>query len=409
VKVRLKRVVTLVTSCDASENRPFVALDTVESGTGRLLTNEIPERSCSDAGVASVEIGDVLFGKLRPYLAKSWLADRPVFASTELLCLRAEASLEPAWLAYLCLSRPFVEWATATSDGTKMPRTGWDKLGEIWVDLPDKGMQRETVDYLDAETARIDSLVAKKRRMIQLLEEQAASWTVGLIVGDGLRGRPSVSGLYSAVPMEWTETCLRHLGCDVQTGPFGSQLHAGDYVEGGWPVVNPMNIVGGEITRVEDMTISVEKRTELARHILRPGDIVFARRGEMGRAGLVTSDQDGWLCGTGSLRLRIRGKSLSPQYLKLLLETRVARSYFEIESVGSTMDNLNSEIVLAFPTLVPPLPEQDRIVNDVACRRSRAAAPSRRLARQIDLLTEHRQALITAAVTGELDIPGLAA
>jgi type I restriction enzyme S subunit len=277
------------------------------------------------------------------------------------------------------------------------------------VPLPPLATQRAIADYLDAETLRIDALVAKKRRMIELLDEQEVSRSVRFVTGGEVAGTPSRSGLYGQVPTGWVETALRHLGCEVQTGPFGSQLHAEDYVMDGWPVVNPLNIVDGNIIAVDNMTISEAKRSELARHVLRAGDIVFGRRGEMGRAGLVTASQEGWLCGTGSLRLRLHSHHLIPPYLKLLLQTPAARAYFELASVGSTMDNLNSEIVLALPTLVPPLEVQARVVAEIKQRGDLNDRILVRLAMQIERLVEHRRALITAAVTGQLDIPGVAA
>ncbi len=340
------------------------------------------------------------------------VADLPgVVCGYHLALLRPSQEVDGRYLFWALTSRLSREQFSASANGITRFGLRYDSFGEVRVPLPPLACQCAIADYLDRETARIDALIEKKRRMIELLEEQTHAWSVRLVLGDlgGTKGSTSPSGLYRVVPDGWKETALRHLHCSVQTGPFGSQLHAEEYVEGGWPVVNPMNLVEGEISAVETMTVSDQKRTELARHILAPGDIVFGRRGEMGRAGLAEEAHRGWLCGTGSLRLRLRSTLITPTYLKLLLETPVARAYFELASVGSTMDNLNSEIVLALPTLVPPIATQDRIVEDVHARRETAEALRGRLERQIGLLQEHRQALITAAVAGELDVPGVAA
>jgi type I restriction enzyme S subunit len=170
-----------------------------------------------------------------------------------------------------------------------------------------------------------------------------------------------------------------------------------------------MNIVKSSIEAVSGMTVSDDKRNELRRHVLTRGDIVFGRRGEMGRAGLVEERHAGWLCGTGSLRLRITGERILPEYLKHVLGTAPARAYFELASVGSTMDNLNSEIVLAFPCIVPPLDAQHEIVWQVASLDESIRGLRDPIVRQIALLRERRQALITAAVTGELEVAGVAA
>ena len=102
MKVRLKTVARLVTDISEFGPLPFVALDSVESETGRLLRGtELPEIEAPNSERQSVEPGDVLFGKLRPYLAKTWLADRRVYASTELMCLRPSQAVQPRWLGYL--------------------------------------------------------------------------------------------------------------------------------------------------------------------------------------------------------------------------------------------------------------------------------------------------------------------
>jgi type I restriction enzyme, S subunit len=320
---------------------------------------------------------------------------------------------EPRFVHHLLRTRLYI--SEYERRGKFMPPSqfdiSWEQFRSIEVLLPPRQVQRAIADFLDAETVRIDALIEKKQRMVELLDERLNSYRVRTVLGmtRDVQLRQSPSGLYGLVPTSWAETSLRHLGCEVQTGPFGSQLHAEDYIEGGWPVVNPMNLVGGTITPTPSMAISDEKRAELSRHILRAGDIVFGRRGEMGRAGLVGQYETGWLCGTGSLRLRLVGSYLSPTYLKLLLETPPARAYFELASVGSTMDNLNSEIVLDFPTLVPTLSEQDSIASAVAEMLGAVNRLGMALGRQLSIARERRQALITAAVTGELDIPGMAA
>jgi len=423
VSVRLRHVAAINPSTPEFElvpdtaELPFLPLEAVWPGD-RLDTTRRQPKAAVSSGYTRFREGDILLPKITP----TFQADRTVIAigleggvgagTTELHVVRAGSDADVRYLCYLLSSKKFLDEGEASMIGVAgQKRVPDDCLRDLPVPVVDLRRQRAIADYLDRETARIDALIAKKRRMIELLEEQTHAWSVRLVLGDlgGTKGSTSPSGLYRVVPDGWKETALRHLHCSVQTGPFGSQLHAEEYVEGGWPVVNPMNLVEGEISAVETMTVSDQKRTELARHILAPGDIVFGRRGQMGRAGLAEEAHRGWLCGTGSLRLRLRTTLITPTYLKLLLETPVARAYFELASVGSTMDNLNSEIVLALPTLVPPIATQDRIVEDVHARRETTEALRGRLERQIGLLQEHRQALITAAVTGELEIPGVAA
>lgn len=274
-------------------------------------------------------------------------------------------------------------------------------IEQLTIPLPSLDEQRRIVKYLDRETARIDDVIDKKRRFVKALESRLAAATEELVLGLDIPGTPARSRHFTHVPPGWRETILGHLSCHVQTGPFGSQLHASDYIEGGWPVVNPANLRGGIIRPNPAMTVADDKRTELARHLLQPGDIVFGRRGEMGRAGLVTDREAGWLCGTGSLRLRLTDERLSATYLKVLLETQALRDYFELNSIGSTMDNLNTEIVLAVPLLVPPIEAQELIVQHYHRLAAGTGSLVERLERQEELVLEHRRSLITEAVASE--------
>ena len=370
------------------------------------FTNAVEE-----IGYQGVRSGDLVIHSMDGFAGAIGVSESDGKASPVVHCYRPSASVDVRYYAYLLRDLAICGFVTSLAKGIRERSTAFDveTFRSLVLPVPPLATQRAIADYLDTETARIDALITKKQRMIEVLEERTNSAFLEGVLGERLQGRNSLSGYFALVPDGWSETSLRHLGCEVQTGPFGSQLHAGDYIQDGWPVVNPMNIIKGSIEPVATMTVSNETRDELSRHILRPGDIVFGRRGEMGRAGLVEERHAGWLCGTGSLRLRLTGGYLLPEYLKLLLGTAPARAYFGLASVGSTMDNLNSEIVLAFPCLVPPLETQRKVIREAAMIEVRSQRLRDRVEQQVSLLLERRQALITAVVTGEFEVPGVAA
>jgi len=162
----------------------------------------------------------------------------------------------------------------------------------------------------------------------------------------------------------WVREPLRHLLVHLQTGPFGSSLHQSDYVAGGTPVINPASIVDGRIVPSLKMAVGADTVTRLASFKLREGDIVLARRGEMGRCAVVTSVETGWLCGTGSLILRFP-PTIVPKFMALLLGSPGVRTYLGGSAVGSTMQNLNQSILMNLLVNLPPVPEQHRIVAKV--------------------------------------------
>ena len=166
------------------------------------------------------------------------------------------------------------------------------------------------------------------------------------------------------LPPGWGLARLIQLVMAIQTGPFGSSLHKSDYQRGGTPVVNPASIKDGCIKPIEEMAIGTDTLKRLESYKLNAGDIVMARRGEMGRCAVVTEQEDSWLCGTGSLVLRMPNSFHAP-FLAMVIGAPEAREYLGGASVGATMQNLNQSILARMPVGVPPLSEQRRIVAKV--------------------------------------------
>lgn len=165
----------------------------------------------------------------------------------------------------------------------------------------------------------------------------------------------------------WRETTLGEV-CDevngiIQTGPFGSQLHQSDYSEFGTPVVMPKDIIEGRIDSRGIARISMEHIERLSRHKLLYGDIVYGRRGDIGRQAFITEEQAGWLCGTGCLRLSLGDSVLDPFFLHYYLRQDKVVSWITNQAVGATMPNLNTGILRSVPVRFPPLPTQQRIAG----------------------------------------------
>lgn len=276
----------------------------------------------------------------------------------------------------------------AVTTGANIQHIGSDGLKDLRIHVPQLEEQWRIADFLDDRVARIDQIITARRAQLssqQLLHESQKE-----------------AVLYREANTLIVE--LRRLDCLVQTGPFGSQLHSDEYVDDGWPVVNPACLSGGRIRKIPGMTVNGEVRQRLARHVLFKNDVVFGRRGEMGRAGLVTDSEVGWICGTGSLLVRLRDDRLRPSFLMQLLSTSRARFYFQHQSVGSTMDNLNTDILLSVPLTLPTIDEQDDIMLTIEEIDRSASAVQTALEESIRLLNEYKQSLITAAVTGDLDV-----
>jgi type I restriction enzyme S subunit len=204
------------------------------------------------------------------------------------------------------------------------------------------------------------------------------------------------------IPSHWKLVPLRHI-CEVlQTGPFGSQLKSDSYIDGGVPVVNPSHITDKGLEIDPCCTVTTDDAERLAVHKLKDGDIVVGRRGEMGRCAVVPAHADGWLCGTGSLKARLFGAAV-PAFVAQYIKTSHVREALSLESVGSTMENLNSAILGRIPTPLPPVEEQRSIVAFLDRETARIDALIAEQERLLELLAEKRQAVISHAVTKGLN------
>lgn len=266
-------------------------------------------------------------------------------------------------------------------------------IERISVPLPPLAVQRRIADYLDRETARINALVAKKQQMGRLVDQWEQRRLLDL-VGD------------------WSTDAtmtLRQYGTSVLTGPFGSVLSASEYIEGGIPLINPTHIVGGRLVPEAHITVPHSVAQRIRRHRLREGDLVMGRKGDVGRSAIVDAQADGWLCGSDSIAIRCDRSSLVPDYLALALRTAWYRQQLASRSTGATLANVNEPTLLSLRLPARSVDEQLRTVESAKSVLRLRESVAARLERQIELLVEHRQALTTAVVTGELEAPGVAA
>jgi type I restriction enzyme S subunit len=166
----------------------------------------------------------------------------------------------------------------------------------------------------------------------------------------------------------------------ILTGPFGSSLHESDYVADGIPVINPQNIVDSEIIKDGAKTVSPSTRERLKEFTVRENDIVIGRRGEMGRCGVVTSEMDGWLCGTGCFVIRLK-EECDVRFAFFQIASPKAKAHLEEQAVGVTLKNLNQGILSALLIPLPPLATQRAIVAEIEAEQALVAGNRELIAR----------------------------
>ena len=163
--------------------------------------------------------------------------------------------------------------------------------------------------------------------------------------------------------MSWASVTLGEVSTNIQTGPFGSQLHQSDYSDGGIPVVMPKDLVDGHISEDSIARVSMSHVDRLSRHKIEVGDILYSRRGDVGRCAFATEVEQGWLCGTGCLRVTIDQSKAIPKFIFYQLQKAETIGWVEKHAVGSTMLNLNTSILESVPIELPSIAEQQMIVH----------------------------------------------
>lgn len=189
----------------------------------------------------------------------------------------------------------------------------------------------------------------------------------------------------------WEKTTLGAIcessGGGIQTGPFGSQLHASDYVQDGTPSVMPQNIGDNRINPAGIARVSDSDIARLSRYTLRAGDIVYSRRGDVERRALVRVENEGWLCGTGCLRVRIADQSChDSRFISYALGLAETREWITRHAVGATMLNLNTSILSAVPLRVPEVSEQRAIAEVLEALDEKIAANDQIVAKAKEFL-----------------------
>ena len=209
------------------------------------------------------------------------------------------------------------------------------------------------------------------------------------------------------IPSHWLCISLKNIepynSQMVQTGPFGAQLHASDYVDEGVPLILIKNVRNLAIDDSDIPKISTEDAKRLSIYSVEVGDIVFSRVGSIGRIAKITEKERGWLISGQMLRLRLGSNLLNPAYSVYTLSSKIVEDYVTYYSVGSTRDSINTEILMNLKIPLPSLEEQKQIVKYLDKETTKTDILIDKQEQLITLLQEKRQAIISHAVTRGLN------
>lgn len=317
---------------------------------------------------------------LDPLKPVAFAVNEPIWPNNHIHVLDVLAGNNPQFITYALNS---VDYSLYIKGSTR-DKLNQSELSSIEIPVPHLSTQQAIADYLDHETAEIETLIADQRKFQIFLEELRSS--------EISRAFPTED----PVRLKWV------LDMAI-TGPFGTALSASEYITGGVPVINPTHIRRGQIASDQDVSISEEKAAALGRFRMNVGDVILGRKGEVDKAALVDPRFAGAICGSDSMLLRPSTR-LHSEYFWWFLQSPQAQSQLQLWSVGSTVQGLNQNTINRIHIPCPPVDMQEQISDKINSRATGIDDLLRETTRVMQLACERRAALITAAVTGQIDV-----
>ena len=386
--VPLKHIALINERSLSDETDPDKAIRYIDIGAvgrGKLISK--PEtlsfRDAPSRARRVVREGDTIVSTVRTYLRAVW----PVTGDVEDLIVSTgfavitPRQVDPRYLSWWVTADPFIEEVAARSVGVSYPAINASELGQLPVRFPALAEQRAIANYLDTETARIDTLISKKRRLIELLQERWQSHVRRVMSGSSA-----------------TRVQLGHL-CTIKRGqsprPIDDPRYFDEDGSHGWVRIEDVTRGGMYLRETRERLSEVGRSRSVS---VGPGMVLISIAATVGKPTITAMKccyHDGFV---GLHHLKA-----IPEYVYFFLT--LPEVFGGLGQVG-TQANINSEIVGHIKIPLPDRDEQQRVVKHLTVSLQRTETMKSRLHTQLDLLTEQRQALITAAVTGEVKVLG---
>ena len=275
----------------------------------------------------------------------------------------------PRWLFYFLQTIDLRQMNEATG----VPSLSRDELYKIEIPTPPKPEQTKIAEILstvDRAIEQTEALIAKQQRIKTGLMQDLLTRSID--EHGNLRSEQThqfKDSPLGRIPVEWEVqplgNALHKAKGFLQTGPFGSQLHANEYVQEGIPVIMPQDIFEGCVLEIMIARIPKNRAEDLRKHRVQVNDIVFSRRGDLSRTAVIGDREVGWLCGTGCFLLRASSNEMDTHWLADLYQHHLTQRQIETNAVGSTMPSLNNTVMEQLTMAFPSLEEQ----HEITCRR----------------------------------------
>ncbi|MEW6141489.1 MAG: hypothetical protein AB1733_24975 [Thermodesulfobacteriota bacterium] len=408
---RLKSVVAHINELTNAKHPDdlYIAMEHVESWTGRLRA---PSGDIQfNSQVKRFRAGDVLFGKLRPYLAKVIRPHQHGVCVGEFFVLRSTHVVISPYLEAALRSAPVIHYVDSSTFGAKMPRADWTFVGNMFFPLPPLPEQTAIVRFLDYMDRRVRRYIRAKQKLIKLLEENRQALIHRAVTGqiDVRTGQPypayKDSGIewLGKVPAHWEVVPIKRAFSSMDYGISESGSNSGTIRLLTMGHVRDGQVMIPDTGGVETVDSSL---------LLSRGDLLFNRTNSavlVGKVALFSGNVSPVTFSSYLVRMRPT-KENEPEFLNLVLNDASTLSRARREAIPSLhQSNLNPTRYGRLPVVLPPKLEQKAILQQLREQTNRIKAAISSARREIDLLREYRERLIADVVTGKVDVREVAA
>lgn len=311
-----------------------------QGATPRTITNLAIQKT----NLQLLPIGTVLLSSRAP-IGKVAITTVPMYCNQGFKNVVCSEQLLNEFVYWYLLNK--TDYLNSLGRGATFKEISKKATEQIPIPVPPLSEQQRIVNELDL----LSSIIDKKKAQLKEYDQLAQSIFFDMF-GDPVENEKG-----------WEVKSMGELAL-VKTGPFGSMLHKQDYISNGTPLVNPIHMKDFHIIADMDFTISDEKAEELDKYILQKGDVIFARRGDIGRCAVVTEKENGYLCGTGSLFVRFVVEVVST-FIMYIIRSSSFTNELVSNAKGATMLNLNSSIIEDLRLPLPPLPLQQSFASKI--------------------------------------------
>jgi type I restriction enzyme S subunit len=404
----------------------YVDISSVNSVDGITTTEHLAFDTAPSRARRRVRHGDTIVSTVRTYLRAIAPIKHPpqhLIVSTGFAVVRPR-NIDPPFMAYALRESAFVESVVSRSVGVSYPAVNASELGDISIPIPGLAEQQAIAHFLDHETGRIDRLVAKKWELIERLKEKRIA-LISRVVARGLPpSAASAAGIdphpgmkasgvewLGDIPEHWEVKRLKFELVKIEQG-WSPQCDSAPAGEGEWGVLKAGAVNGSEFDPRENKRLP-EDETPLRALEIKTGDFLISRantRELVGSAALVGQVQPQLLLCDKLYRLTFRNDEIS-EFVLRFMRSKPGHYEFERDASGSSasMQNIGQQSVLNLWIALPPPPEQSAINAYLDHETAKLDALNAKIGLAVERLLEYRTALITAAVTGKIDVRKAAA